>query len=92
MVAPYASILRWDELVVYLGFAKEDKLDERFTNLEVKVAFLEHHVEQLDELVRVALTRLEKMESEIKGLREQLAEGAKLGSPEEEVPPHHVRL
>jgi uncharacterized coiled-coil protein SlyX len=70
----------------------EHKLDERFTDLEVKVAFLEHHVAQLDELVRVALTGLERMESELSGLREQLTEGAKLGSPEEEVPPHHVRL
>ena len=67
-------------------------MEERMTDLEVKIAFVEHHVAQLDELVRKVAGRLDEMQAELASLREQLAEASKLGSPEEEVPPHHTRL
>lgn len=63
------------------------------TNLEIKIAFIERHVAQLDELVRDVVDGLAELREELARLREQQeAPAASVrGSLEEEVPPHHVR-
>ena len=47
-------------------------MDERFENLEVKVAFLEESLEQLDEVVRGLSQELVDSRKEIKWLRERV--------------------
>ena len=68
-------------------------VDDRLTDLEIKIAFVERHVAQLDELVRDMVDGLADLRVELARLREmQEAPATSVrGSLEEEVPPHHVR-
>lgn len=68
-------------------------VDERMTDLEIKIAFVERHVAQLDDLVRDMVDGLAELRVELGRLREmQDAPATSVrGSLEEEVPPHHVR-
>ena len=65
---------------------------DRVTELEIKVAFLENHIGELDGIIHQLVQRMERAEREIGELREERSAASTLGSPEEEVPPHHVRL
>jgi uncharacterized coiled-coil protein SlyX len=65
-------------------------MDNRIEDLEVKVAFLEHHVSELDGVIRQLMDRLETAERQIRELKEERATASVLGSPDEEVPPHHL--
>lgn len=47
-------------------------MESRFENLEVKVAFLEKSLEELDEVVRDLSDELAESRSEIKWLRERV--------------------
>lgn len=68
-------------------------MDERLIDLEIKIAFVERHVAQLDELVRDMADGLAALRAEVERIREmQDAPATSVrGSLEEEVPPHHVR-
>ena len=57
-------------------------METRFENLEVKVAFLEESLEQLDDVVRGLSQELVDSRKEIKWLREKV-----LLSGSEELPP-----
>jgi uncharacterized coiled-coil protein SlyX len=70
---------------------EEDPVEDRIMDVEIKLAFLEHHTAQLDEMLRAALDRLEAMEAELSALREQGGSASERGTLAEEVPPHHVR-
>ncbi len=63
--------------------------DDRLTDLEIRMAFLEDTLTTLDELVRQALDGLELVRAEIGGLRDQVDVVAVRGSLVDEVPPHH---
>jgi uncharacterized coiled-coil protein SlyX len=67
-------------------------MERRVEDIEVKAAFLEHHVAQLDELLQAALLRLEEVEGQLRALRQQLGSASVQGTLEEEVPPHHVHV
>lgn len=71
----------------------EGNVDDRMTNLEVKIAFVERHVAQLDDLVRQMVDGLAELRAELDRVREmQDAPATSVrGTLEEEVPPHHVR-
>jgi len=61
-------------------------METRFDNLEVKVAFLEESLEQLDEVVRGLSQELVDSRKEIKWLREKvLLSGAEEFSRSEEI-------
>ncbi len=65
---------------------------ERLTTIEVRMAYVDKQVDELDALVRTALDRMEAIEATLVALREQAAVAAVRGDPEAEVPPHHDRL
>jgi uncharacterized coiled-coil protein SlyX len=59
--------------------------------VEVKVAFLERDLRELDDVVRGLVRRIELLERELAALREQSAPESVRGTLAEEVPPHSVR-
>ncbi len=63
--------------------------DDRLTDIEIRMAFLEDTLTTLDELVREALDGLALVRAEIGGLRDQVDVVAVRGSLVDEVPPHH---
>ncbi|WP_298437370.1 SlyX family protein [Geobacter sp.] len=66
-------------------------MHERLTDLEIHIAHLERTVQELNEVVFRQQRAIDRLEGELKGLREQvLAGGASLlKKPEEEEPPPH---
>lgn len=55
--------------------------------LEAKVAWLEHQLGELDQVVRTAYARIDALEAELRQLREHVGAGEE---PEKwEVPPHY---
>jgi len=67
-------------------------MEARFEDLEVKAAFLEHRLAELEVVVREQADALERMGREVAALREVAGWGAERGGLAEEVPPHHERL
>lgn len=65
--------------------------DERLTDVEIRIAFMERTLETLDGLVREALDGLHLLRGEMVGLRREVDVAAARGTLEEEVPPHHGR-
>jgi uncharacterized coiled-coil protein SlyX len=65
-------------------------VEQRVEDLEVKLAFMEHHVAQLDELVRGCFARIDQLEAELSALRQQTSAASVRGSLVEELPPHHL--
>ena len=65
-------------------------LAERLDDLEVRYAFQEETIRQLDEVIQDSSAQIERLKNELKSVREQLRET--LGPeapPEEQVPPHY---
>jgi len=65
-------------------------LAKRLEDLEVRYAFLEETLRQVDDVVRDQAADIESLKQELKTVREQLKET--LGPeapPEEQVPPHY---
>ena len=60
--------------------------ERRLEELEVKVAFVEHTVTQLDDVIRAMRLTLEEMQRDIVALREQQA--SLLPPVEDAKPPH----
>ena len=68
----------------------DDTLATRLDDLEVRYAFQDETIRQLDEVIQDMSTQVERLKSELKSVREQLKET--LGPeapPEEQVPPHY---
>lgn len=63
-------------------------MNERMTKLEIRVAFLEKTLEDLDGVVRDLSTQLDGLRREVKSLREERVP-SELPPPEAEVPPHY---
>lgn len=67
----------------------DDLLAERMTNLEIKLAFQDQFIRELDEVVRFLSGRLEATERALSELRQAArAPAAPLG-PADEPPPHY---
>jgi uncharacterized coiled-coil protein SlyX len=66
-------------------------MPERIEDIEVKVAFLEHLVADLDDLVRRQHARIDDLERDLRELRGEVGAAAVRGGPEDERPPHHDR-
>jgi uncharacterized coiled-coil protein SlyX len=70
-----------------------DDTDRRVDDLEVRMAFLERTVQELDDVAREAHDEIAVLRDAIRKLTERLDQGADaavhVGSPEDEVPPHY---
>ncbi len=62
--------------------------DRRLEDLEIKVAFVENTVAELDSVLRRMADELESMRTDLKELRESLPNDTPF-NPDEEVPPHY---
>ena len=62
---------------------------ERFTDLEVKVAFQDKLIADLEALVRSFGIRLEELARELKQLKEAVRSPEVPGGPANEPPPHY---
>ena len=67
----------------------DGELGERMTDLEVKLAYQEHTIATLDEVVRGLFTRLAAVEKELRELRASLAQPEPTLGPANEPPPHY---
>ncbi len=67
-------------------------MSDSTTDLEIKVSFLEHHVRELDDILRATIAQVENLQRDLDEVRRERSAASVLGSPEEEVPPHHVHL
>ncbi|MCB9675102.1 MAG: SlyX family protein [Alphaproteobacteria bacterium] len=61
-------------------------MDDRITDLEVKLAFQEHTIAELDEVVRMLAQKVEVLERRIE---EAIAEQAASQAPLDNPPPPH---
>ena len=66
-------------------------MSERITNVEVKVAFLENTIAELDEVIRKLADKLERVERELVEVQNHVAGRPERGSTDlaDEVPPHY---
>ena len=68
----------------------QEDLQKRLEDLEVKFAFQEDTIHQLDQVIQQQATEIHSLQNDLKTVREQLKET--LGPeapPEEQVPPHY---
>ena len=66
-------------------------MDDRITELEIHVTHLSRTVSELNDVVFRQQQAINRLESELKGLREQVLAGAPspVRNPEDEEPPPH---
>lgn len=61
--------------------------EDRIVDLEIRLSFLERHVEEMDKVMLHMQKRMDAMDRELKSMREQqLGEANRM---EDEVPPHY---
>ena len=68
----------------------QDVLNKRIEDLEVRFAFQDETIQQLDTVIQEQAHQIERLRSELKTVREQLKDT--LGPeapPEEQIPPHY---
>lgn len=65
-----------------------DPAGERVIELEVRMAYQDKLIGDLDEVVRQFSVRVEQLERQVKELRERIDDGADVG-PHDEKPPHY---
>ena len=73
------------------GSDKEATVEDRLTELEIKVVFSEDLLEELDRTVYRQQQQIEELREELRALRRQVQESA-AGEPRDtgdEVPPHY---
>jgi SlyX protein len=65
-------------------------LDERITNLEIKLSFAEDLIEKLNETVYKQQQQIEFLYRELKAIKEQASSGSNGStSLKDEIPPHY---
>jgi uncharacterized coiled-coil protein SlyX len=64
---------------------------KRIEDLEVRIAFIEKNILDLDEVVRTMADQLEQMQANLASLREAAQDGTLIvrGDPRDERPPHY---
>ena len=58
-------------------------------NLEVKVAFQEHQIGELNEVIREMADRIEELQRDLRALVHTVSSQEKLGDQKNERPPHY---
>ncbi|HRC54366.1 MAG: SlyX family protein [Myxococcales bacterium] len=69
--------------------SETEPLSERMLDLEIKLAFQDRQVRQLDALVREFSERLEKSERELRELKQAMISPSDGTGPANEPPPHY---
>lgn len=69
--------------------AEETDPAERFVEFEIKLAYQERLIRELDALVRAFGDRLDRAERELKTLKDALVSPAVPLGPQSEPPPHY---
>lgn len=64
-------------------------MDEQMMNLEVKLAFQEHQIGELNDVIRDLADRLEEVQRDLRALKETVSAQEKLGDQKNERPPHY---
>ncbi len=64
-------------------------MDERIVDLEVRLAYQDKIIADLDEVVRAFTRRVEVLEREIDLMKQTLKEGVPEVGPQNEKPPHY---
>lgn len=65
------------------------KLAERIVDLEIKLAYQDHVIRELDALVRAFGDRLDRAERELKAIKDALISPQAPLGPQNEPPPHY---
>jgi SlyX protein len=63
-------------------------IEDRITNLEIKLSFTEDLIEKLNETVYKQQQQIEFLYRELKAVKEQASSGGS-GSLKDEIPPHY---
>ena len=64
-------------------------MDERIIELEVRLAYQDKIISDLDEVVRAFSERVVKLERELAVLKETVERGVPEVGPQDETPPHY---
>lgn len=64
-------------------------MEDRLMDLEIKVAFVEKHLAELDEIVRRMHDSLSRLQAEVASLAEERQEHGAVRSLADEKPPHY---
>lgn len=64
-------------------------MDKKIIELETKISFQEHMIEELNKALVEQGNRIDRLERQLKQFREQVTAGAFIKKPEEETPPPH---
>jgi SlyX protein len=67
----------------------DDGSPERITQLEIKASFLEHAIEQLDQIVIRQQDQIDRLVREVTHLRQQAPEPGLPRNLRDELPPHY---
>jgi uncharacterized coiled-coil protein SlyX len=67
----------------------DDADDSRLIELEVKVAYLERYISELDGVVRDQATLLARVTAQVEHLRTQLSAVTASAGPADDKPPHY---
>lgn len=66
-----------------------ETLEQRIIELETRLSYQDHTIEQLNEVVTAQQRQIDRLEAGLRGLRAQQAEGSQIRRPDEETPPPH---
>lgn len=66
-----------------------EALEQRIIELETRLSYQDHTIEQLNEVVTAQQRQIDRLEAGLRGLREQQAGGDRIRRPDEETPPPH---
>ena len=66
-------------------------IEERITNLEIKLSFTEDLIDQLNQTIYKQQQQIEFLYRELKSIKEQASNGdsSANSSPKDEIPPHY---
>ncbi len=66
-------------------------MKDRLIELETRISYQDHTIEELNEVVTRQQEQIDRLEKEMKQLRQHLEQGSSTGlaRPDEEVPPPH---
>ena len=66
-----------------------ESLNNRIVELETRLSYQDHTIEQLNEVVTSQQNQIDRLESDIKRIKAHLKDGTDIARPEDESPPPH---
>ena len=66
-----------------------ETLEQRIIELETRLSYQDHTIEQLNEVVTAQQRQIDRLDASLRGLREQQTDGDQIRRPDEEAPPPH---